>query len=196
MVMDKLIDFVLIENIIPVEFCDELVAEIANSSDWTKHSYHPGFKRPTVTQFPPTEFEFLDAEDKLSLRLMPYVERVMKSYNSYINEHNSFEGYDSETGVSTCTPIRFNRCKIHTLVEAHHDHIHELFGKGNKSIPSVSIVGLLNDEFTGGEFVMFKDTDMKLKKGDIIVFPSNYLYPHRVDKVKSGVRNSFVTWAF
>lgn len=194
--MDKLIDFVFIENIIPADFCDELVSEIANSSDWNTHSYHPGFKRPTKTHFPPTEFEFLDAEDKLSLRLMPYVERVMKSYNTYINKHNSFDGYDCETGVTTCTPIRFNRCKIHTLVEAHHDHIHELFGKGNKSIPSVSVVGLLDDCFTGGEFVMFKDTDMKLKKGDIIVFPSNYLYPHRVEKVKSGIRNSFVTWAF
>jgi predicted 2-oxoglutarate/Fe(II)-dependent dioxygenase YbiX len=71
-----------------------------------------------------------------------------------------------------------------------------LFGKGNKSIPSVSVVGLLNDTFGGGEFIMFKDTDMKLKKGDILVFPSNYLYPHRVEKVTKGVRNSFVTWAF
>lgn len=194
--MDKLIDFVRIENAIPEEFCDEIVKEISNNPHWGTHSYHPGFNRPTVTHFPPTEFEFLDAEEQLSLKLMPYVERVMRSYNTFINQNNSFEGYDSETGVTTCTPIRFNRCRIHTLVEAHHDHIHELFGKGNKSIPSVSVVGLLNDSFTGGEFVMFKDTDMKLKKGDIIVFPSNYLYPHRVEKVKSGVRVSFVTWAF
>lgn len=194
--MENLKDFIRIENIIPADFCDELVKEIANSPDWNKHSYHPGFARPTATHFPPTEFEFLDAEEKLSLRLMPYVEKAMRSYNKFINDNNSFPGYDAETGVTICTPIRFNRCKIHTLVETHHDHIHELFGKGNKSIPSVSVVGLLNEEFTGGEFVLFKDMDMKLKKGDVILFPSNYLYPHRVDKVKSGVRYSFVTWAF
>jgi hypothetical protein len=194
--MEKLTDFILIENVVPTEFCDELVEEISNNHTWGKHSYHPGFKRPTATHFPSTEFEFLDAEEHLSLKLMPYVEKVMKLYNVYINKNNSFDGYDSETGVTTCTPIRFNRCKMHTLVEAHHDHIHELFGKGNKSIPSVSVVGLLNDTFSGGEFIMFKDTDMKLKKGDVLVFPSNYLYPHRVEKVTKGVRNSFVTWAF
>ncbi len=194
--MEKIIDFVQIENVIPPEFCDELVKEISDDPNWQKHSYHPGFARPTAVHFPPTDFEFLDAEEQLSLKLMPYVERAVRSYNSFINKNNSFPGYNSETGVTTCTPIRFNRCKIHTLVEAHHDHIHELFGKGNKSIPSVSVVGLLNDEFTGGEFVMFRDTDMKLKKGDVLVFPSNYLYPHRVDKVKSGTRYSFVTWAF
>lgn len=194
--MDKLIDFIRIENIIPEQFCDELVKATAEHPGWHKHSYHPSFERPTGLQFPPTEFEFLDAEDQLSLKLMPYVEQAVSSYNNFINKNNSFEGYKCETGVTNCTPIRFNRCKIHTLVEAHHDHIHELMGKGNKSIPSVSVVGLLNDAFTGGEFVMFKDIDMKLKKGDIIVFPSNYLYPHRVDKVTSGTRISFVTWAF
>lgn len=194
--MNNLIDFVRVENVIPSDVCDSILAEINKNSAWTMHSYHSDFNRPTATHFPPTQFEFLDSTHEQSSRLMPYVELAVRNYNKYINENNSFPGYNAETGVSTCTPIRFNRCKIHTLVEAHHDHIYELLGPGNKSIPVASIVGLLNDEFTGGEFVLFKDTDMKLKKGDIIVFPSNYLFPHRVDKVKSGVRNSFVTWAF
>jgi predicted 2-oxoglutarate/Fe(II)-dependent dioxygenase YbiX len=138
----------------------------------------------------------MDSTREQSLQIMPYVEKVMRQYNQYINETNSFPGYDANTAVSSCTPIRFNRCKTHTLVETHHDHIQELFGPGNTSIPSVSVVGLLNEEFTGGEFVLFKDTVILLKKGDILLFPSTFLYPHRVDKVKSGVRNSFVTWAF
>ncbi len=194
--MDQLLEYVKIENVIPADVCDSILADINKNNTWQKHSYDPNFERPTGTHFPPTEFEFLDSTREQSARLMPYVELVVRNYNKYINEKNSFPGYQAETGVTSCTPIRFNRCKIHTLVEAHHDHIQELFGPGNTSIPSVSIVGLLNDDFTGGEFILFKDTNMKLKKGDILVFPSNYLYPHRVDKVKSGIRNSFVTWAF
>jgi hypothetical protein len=196
MVMDQLLEYVKVYNVIPSEVCDKILADVNQNNTWQKHTYNPKFERPTGTHFPPTEFEFLDSTREQSLQLMPYVENTMRSYNKFINEKNSFAGYDAETGVTSCTPIRFNRCKIHTLVEAHHDHIQELFGPGNTSIPSVSVVGLLNEEFTGGEFVIFKDTVIPLKKGDIVLFPSNYLYPHRVDKVKSGVRNSFVTWAF
>lgn len=194
--MNQLLEYVMVENLIPADLCDSILAEVNNTNSWQKHSYNPNFKRPTGTHFPPTEFEFLDSSTEQSVKLMPYVELIMRNYNKFINEKNSFSGYQAETGVTSCTPIRFNRCKIHTLVEAHHDHIQELFGPGNTSIPSVSVVGLLNEEFTGGEFVLFKDTVVPLKKGDILLFPSNYLYPHRVDKVKSGVRNSFVTWAF
>lgn len=194
--MDQLLEYVKIENVVPADVCDSILADVNKDNTWQKHSYNPKFERPTGTHFPPTEFEFLDSTREQSSRLMPYVEMAVRNYNKYINEKNSFPGYQAQTGVTSCTPIRFNRCKPHTLVEAHHDHIQELFGPGNTSIPSVSIVGLLNDEFTGGEFVLFKDTIMPLKKGDILVFPSNYLYPHRVDKVKTGIRNSFVTWAF
>lgn len=194
--MNTLMDFVKIYNVIPSEVCDEILAEVNQNHEWQKHTYNPTFKRPTGTHFPPTEFEFRDSTREQSLQIMPYVEKVMKKYNQYVNETNSFPGYDASTGVASCTSIRFNRCKTHTLVETHHDHIQELFGPGNTSIPSVSVVGLLNEEFTGGEFVLFKDTVIPLKKGDILLFPSTYLYPHRVDKVKSGVRNSFVTWAF
>ena len=38
--------------------------------------------------------------------------------------------------------------------------------------------------------------ESNLKKGDILLFPSTFLYPHRVEQVKKGTRYSFVTWAF
>ena len=63
-------------------------------------------------------------------------------------------------------------------------------------IPTLSIVGLLNDDFEGGEFVMFDDMKFDLKKGDVLVFPSNFLYPHKVDKVTKGVRYAYVSWAW
>mgnify|MGYP001213588018 CR=1 FL=1 len=34
-----------------------------------------------------------------------------------------------------------------------------------------------------------------LKKGDVVIFPSNFMYPHRVEKVTKGTRYSFVTWS-
>ena len=32
--------------------------------------------------------------------------------------------------------------------------------------------------------------------GDILIFPSNFMYPHRVEPVKKGIRFSFVSWVY
>ena len=54
----------------------------------------------------------------------------------------------------------------------------------------------LNDDYEGGEFIMFDDTEIKFDKGDVIVFPSLFLYPHKVEPVKSGIRYSYVSWVW
>lgn len=60
---------------------------------------------------------------------------------------------------------------------------------------SVSCSIVLNDSFKGGEFVFFEGQEVyNLKKGDALLFPSNFLYPHEVKPVKSGTRYSIVTW--
>ena len=57
-------------------------------------------------------------------------------------------------------------------------------------------LGSLNNNYSGGEFIMFGDEYIKLDKGDIVVFPSNFLYPHRVEPVTNGTRYSFVSWVW
>ena len=38
--------------------------------------------------------------------------------------------------------------------------------------------------------------EIKLKTGDILMFPSNFMYPHEVTECTKGTRYSFVSWAF
>ena len=47
----------------------------------------------------------------------------------------------------------------------------------------------------GGE-ISFFDGEVKpnLKKGDLLIFPSSFTYPHEVLPVKSGTRYSIITW--
>ena len=47
-----------------------------------------------------------------------------------------------------------------------------------------------------GEPRYFDDEEIKLKKGDIMVFPSSFQYPHRVAPVTKGVRDTFVSWVW
>jgi predicted 2-oxoglutarate/Fe(II)-dependent dioxygenase YbiX len=71
-----------------------------------------------------------------------------------------------------------------------------LFDGERKGIPILSIVGLLNDNYEGGKFIFFENHEIVLKKGDIMIFPSIFMFPHRVENVTKGVRNSFVSWTW
>jgi predicted 2-oxoglutarate/Fe(II)-dependent dioxygenase YbiX len=55
----------------------------------------------------------------------------------------------------------------------------------------------LNNNFEGGEFVFNVENDHKQypqNTGDIVAFPSSFLFPHQVNKIKSGSRYAIVGW--
>ena len=69
----------------------------------------------------------------------------------------------------------------------------------NRSHPrDISFILMLNDEYEGGiiEFYCGKHLLKQIipKKYSIVVFPSNYLYAHRVTPVKNGLRVVMVFW--
>lgn len=97
--------------------------------------------------------------------------------------------------VNAFSPVRLNRYKVGTIMRPHVDHIHSLFDGASKGIPVLSIVANLNDGYTGGEFIMRGEV-IPLAAGDVLIFPSCFLYPHEVAEVTSGTRYSFVSWAW
>lgn len=92
--------------------------------------------------------------------------------------------------------VRFNRYAEGTCMHRHWDSIYTLFDGKVRGIPMLSIVGLLNDDYEGGEFVMWDDTVIPIPKGAVLVFPSTFLYSHEVRTVTKGERLSFVSWAW
>ncbi len=59
----------------------------------------------------------------------------------------------------------------------------------------VSLSFALNDDYDGGEFGFFgRKQKIKLKKGDAILFPSNFMFPHEILPVQNGTRYSIITW--
>lgn len=65
---------------------------------------------------------------------------------------------------------------------------------GDTYSATVSTVGYLNDDYEGGE-LEFTKLGIKLKPelGDIVVFPSNFIYMHASLAVRSGQKFSAVT---
>lgn len=80
--------------------------------------------------------------------------------------------------------IRYNRGQH---FQYHHDH-------GFSYNCTVSLVAYPNDDYDGGELSFsIQDLMVKPKAGDLFIFPSNYMYPHRAMPVHSGTKYSIVT---
>lgn len=46
-----------------------------------------------------------------------------------------------------------------------------------------------------GEFAFFdREIIIKGSKGSIVMFPSNFMFPHEIMPVISGIRYSIITW--
>ena len=70
----------------------------------------------------------------------------------------------------------------------------------DKEPRTFSCILLLNNDYEGGELCFrYPDTTkewaVEKKAGRIVVWPSNFLYPHCVKPVTKGVRYSIVSWA-
>lgn len=71
--------------------------------------------------------------------------------------------------------------------QEHHDH-------GYSYNCVVSLVAFPNDDYEGGELAFsIQGVTIKPKAGELYVFPSNFMYPHRAMPVLSGTKYSMVT---
>jgi len=121
---------------------------------------------------------------------------IISKMSSALTEYVRSFGYKWFDGWNGYSVIKFLKyAESHQMAE-HCDHISSLFDGNVKGIPMLSVVGQLNEEFEGGEFVMWRDEVIPFQTGDLIIFPSNFMYPHRVDPVTEGVRYSYVSWAY
>lgn len=74
------------------------------------------------------------------------------------------------------------------------NYFHYHSDDGYSYVSTISSVAYLNDDFSGGG-LHFKHFDIEIqpKAGDIVVFPSNFLYLHSALNVTSGIKYSVVT---
>jgi predicted 2-oxoglutarate/Fe(II)-dependent dioxygenase YbiX len=188
--MTKLEDYVKVySGWLTTEFCNEVRAEI-DTATWKQHTfYNPqdgSYSDRSGDRELDVSWENIKNRDALT-------QRVWEVISQYILTDIKSDHFNGWSGF---THIRFNRYKEDKLMAKHVDHIHSMFDGTMKGIPILSIVGLLNDDYEGGEFVMFDDKVIQLKQGDILIFPSVFLYPHEVKPVTKGVRDSFVSWVW
>ena len=172
--------------------CEETVKQLdlLNESYWMEHGFHNPRTNKTKKVSGNKELSIAYA-NHISTK-NDIMKKLWKSIDTYVKNLN-FKWY---TGWQGYTDIRFNKYSKSKKMAKHCDHIHSMFDGERKGIPTLSVLGILNDDYKGGKFIMFKDQEIKFKAGDLLIFPSNFLYPHEVEPVTKGTRYSFISWVW
>jgi predicted 2-oxoglutarate/Fe(II)-dependent dioxygenase YbiX len=132
---------------------------------------------------------------------------IMLSENNTINKNNEIRKFiDDELFISFGSAIK-KYTDIYPCAKIQQDTGYELlkYSIGGfyiehtdsfKERPrDITCSLILNDNFKGGQFSFFnKKLIYNLNKGDAILFPSNFMFPHAVLPVTNGIRYAIVTW--
>ena len=179
--MDHLEAIVEIKNIVSKEFMDKIIPLTNHKA--TKNltvmggldknirnvkGYHLSFDTPTDVFY----WNFIKLEIE---RLYNYYKaKFPKIMSSKINQIDLLKYYPG------------GKYEIHT------DH-------STTANRALSVIINLNDGYEGGDLVFTDQKEkeikrLKLGKGSIVFFPSNFMYPHGIQPITKGTRYSIVAW--
>ena len=171
------------KNILSQELCNAIIEEDFNYSKST-YSTHKGLSpdkervkmdeiwiRKDSDYYEPLKSIVSDVANL-------YTEEVKKSKRNFV--------------VQKTTDFRVNKYEKGGYMSLHCDNIHHSHGQ-QYGYPQASVLLFLNDNFEGGEFIV-SELRLNINKGDAIIFPSNFMFPHEVKEVTKGTRWSIVSW--
>jgi hypothetical protein len=183
-------------NYFPKKKCNQIIKAL----DPKKSKLHTFYKPLDDTKFEtgddPESWYLKDGKigDDTATHVKDVYFKIIFNYVSELNKDGMY-WFIKWNGYSFPKFIKYTEG---TGMVTHCDHIHDLFveGKVPRGIPFLSLITALNEDYEGGELVLCEKFNYKLKTGQTIVFPSNFLYPHEIKKVTKGHRYSMVSWVY
>lgn len=175
----------VVKSALSINLCNEILDEFKNSSEWENATVGFGALEKSirncqtiVMSFPHVIQKNSEVRRKLDNAIFDGASKCIQEYNDkfphcHIEEDSGYQILKySENGFYT-----------------QHTDSYKLHPR------AVSCSFILNNDFDGGEFAFFdRELKYKLEKGDAIMFPSNFMYPHEIMPVTKGTRYSIITW--
>lgn len=173
------------------DFCNLIVSNFVNNT-WEKHFFEVG-DNLNKDEFITYTTDFLISNDNFSGKT-ELVQKIWDVLYQYVLKDMAYmdKWFGGWTGFSY---PRINKYEAGTEMRIHWDRITTIFDGQKRGIPSLTVLGALNNDYEGGELILCGEP-LEFRAGDVLVFPSTFLYPHSVNTVKSGTRYSFVSWAW
>ena len=182
------------EKIIPVDLCDAVVKDI-ETRPWQPHTWYNN-ETNTYNSEETKELDVQFTTPELQKVLGNFVVEAARQYNKIYSFAYSDQPERTGQMMNHFCPVRFNRYTPGQIMRQHHDHIHSLFDGKNKGVPVITFILNFNDDYEGADLFFWEDTVVPLGKGDIIMFPSNWLFPHGVTEATKGKRYSASVWGW
>lgn len=175
---------VLLKGVVTHNLCDAIVAEYKDSSEWGSAPIESGVNQD-IRNCTTIGMSFQDVIEKNKHVRLALDKYMHVSVTEIISK---YRGMFPTCAISYDTGYNLLRYKEGDFYKQHIDSF--------TSTPrAVSCSIALNDGFEGGEFAFFdRELMYKVEKGDALLFPSNFMYPHEVMPVIKGTRYSIVTW--
>jgi predicted 2-oxoglutarate/Fe(II)-dependent dioxygenase YbiX len=179
---DYIVEF---ENIIPPELCDEILREYENCSEWGPTYVGGGIIDRNTRNVETICVSMANVISRNEVVRKRLDDLIFQSAALAIKKYNEMF---PEAHIEQDSGYELLRYKEGFFYKQHTDSF--------KAQPrSVSCSFALNDDFEGGGFAFFNNEyQHKLKKGSVLMFPSNFMYPHEVLPITKGTRYSIVTW--
>jgi len=183
--------YIKVYNVLDKKTCSEIVKDLKTKT-WSEHRFYNFHKKEGVKLSGKNELDTCWGNDQF-IHYDNIMKKIWDTLHIYYYKDLNFSWLPGWNGY---TQLRFNRYQKNKKMAHHWDCINSMFDGERKGIPTLSIVGNLNENYIGGKFIMFKDKEIKLKTGDFLMFPSTFLYPHKVEPVTKGTRYTFVSWVW
>lgn len=179
------------KNFVDIKTCKQTVKELKKFKKevWREHTFYNRYTNTEQKLSGNQELSTMYSDDVSTVKII--MDTYYKAIQKYV-DHYSFSWWDSWAGFSF---VRFNKYVKNKKMAEHCDHITTIFDGEKRGIPILSILTVLNDDYDGGEFFIH-DKEIKLKSGDVLIFPSNFMYPHKVEPVTKGTRYSMISWVY
>lgn len=180
-------DFIMVKKeFVDPEFCDEILEEYARSEQWEKTFTGSGLdeeaRKCQVISISDERCINENGESRRNIdnKMFGIVKDII---DEYMNEHPDFE-----LEITEDTGYELLRYEVGDFYIEHTDSFKE-------QPRALTIIITMNNAYEGGEVAMFqRELVHDLDVGDVLVFPSNFMYPHEILPVTDGTRYSMITW--
>ena len=175
-----------IDKSLPAEYCQQLIDYIDEKAV-TKASVLIDGKNVVDTK-QRNVFDY--GLDKYNPQDVVHSKILMQKMKEALDKYVQTFNYLREACPQTINLLKYKEGNFYS---PHIDAFHTV----NRQL---SFIFCLNNNYDGGELFFFHPVTKKpysqahLNVGDLIMFPSNFLYPHQVSPITKGTRYSVVAW--
>ena len=156
---------------VPLDFCDEIVKEYDDDE----------YERGTINDYERSRYRECDV---IILSDEKIIEKNNKSRNRIDKKIYDIVNKNIEKYLQDYSTLNFNLIEdtgYQLLKYKPGDYVTEHIDTSSGEHRTLSCSLALNDGYEGGELAFFDgELKYKLKKGDMMIFPSSFTYPHQV----------------